>query len=246
MVCSHSLTGVALGEVAQKPRRRGWLRSNRREPSWDAEPVSISGAPGGLYSARVDCFGEISELRLWASRKCVFQIVLDFSVSDGLPQWRSRSIEETVHPMALAAGVVIFASRFGRPGFCHDRWRAALADVHVAALISGLQLAVKPEFHAQSSASHSCLHLRSQNLIAAAGEREGIVVADHPLVYVTENSGQILVCCERSMMIGEVRDRPREMRIPLWPILSLQKRIRVFQRRDLCQTQMLCQTILGC
>src|SRR3569833_968356 len=116
MVCSHSLTGVAPGEVAQKPRRRGWLRSNRREPSWDAEPVSISGAPGGLYSARVHCYGEISELRLWASRKCVFQIVLDFSVSDALPHWRSRSFEESVHPMAQTTNKENKTNRKGRPG----------------------------------------------------------------------------------------------------------------------------------
>src|SRR3982751_3269977 len=167
-----------------KPRRRGWLRSNRREPSCDAEPVSISGAPGGLCSAAVHCFGEISELRLWASKKCVFQIVLDYSVSNALPQWRGRSIEETVHPMALAARVVIFANGFGCPGFCHDRSHAAFADGHVAPVISCLQLAVEPEFHAQSSALHFCLQLRSQNLITAAGVREGIVVADYPLVYV--------------------------------------------------------------
>src|SRR3954447_5877849 len=96
--------------------------------------------------------------------------------------------------MAPAAGVVIFANRFGRPRFCHDRSRTALADVQVAALISCLQLAVEPEFHAHSSAPHPGLHLRSQDLITAAGEREGIVVADHPLVYVAENSSQILVC----------------------------------------------------
>src|SRR5450432_3458369 len=49
-----------------KPRRRGWLRSNRRMPSCDAEPVSLSGAPGGHCRAEAYCFGETPERRLWA------------------------------------------------------------------------------------------------------------------------------------------------------------------------------------
>ena len=49
-----------------KPRRRGRLRSNRRMPSCDAEPVSLSGAPGGHCRAEAYCFGETPERRLWA------------------------------------------------------------------------------------------------------------------------------------------------------------------------------------
>ena len=48
-----------------KPTRRSWLRSNRRMPSCDAEPVSASGAPGGHCRAEANCFGETPERRLW-------------------------------------------------------------------------------------------------------------------------------------------------------------------------------------
>jgi len=63
-----------------KPRRRGWLRSNRRMPSCDAEPVSVSGAPGGHCQAGIHCFGETSELRLWAYKKRAFQMVFALSL----------------------------------------------------------------------------------------------------------------------------------------------------------------------
>ena len=47
------------------------------------------------------------------------------------------------------------------------------------------------------------------------------------------------------MLIGEVRYRPGEMRIPLGPVFALQECVGAFQRRHLRQTQVLHQTILG-
>src|ERR1041385_6157829 len=153
-----------------KPRRRGWLRSNRRMPSCDAEPVRISGAPGGFCRAGIHCFGEISELRLWAQKKRAFEIVFSapLSVSEGLPQRWTRAIKETLHPTTSTSNIVIFANRLTR------RWRhcdfphAALVDRNVAAFITCLQLTVEAEFHAQPLTTHAGLYFGALDLISPA------------------------------------------------------------------------------
>ena len=61
---------------------------------------------------------------------------------------------------------------------------------------------------------------------------------------MTENGGQIQLRRQRPMLVGEVRHGPGEMRIPLRPILALQKRIGAFKSRDFGQTRVLHQTIL--
>lgn len=147
--------------------------------------------------------------------------------------------------IAPPARIVIFANRLAQLRFHLDGPHPALADLQVAALIPCLQFAVQPEFHAQPLAAHPRLHLRLLNLIAAAGERERVVIADHSLFHVTENGGQIQLRRQCSMMIGEVCHRPGEMRIPLRPILRFQKCIGAFQSQNFRQTQVLHQTILG-
>jgi hypothetical protein len=56
-----------VGSASQSRGDGGWLRSNRRMPSCDADPVIVSGAPGGFCRAgMIHCFGRTSERRLWA------------------------------------------------------------------------------------------------------------------------------------------------------------------------------------
>jgi ApbE superfamily uncharacterized protein (UPF0280 family) len=43
------------------------------------------------------------------------------------------------------------------------------------------------------------------DLIAAAGETERVVVADHALFHVAENGGQIQLRRQRPMLVGEIR-----------------------------------------
>src|SRR5262245_6824760 len=103
--------------------------------------------------------------------------------------------------MAPASGIVILAHRLALLRFHRDRPQAALGDLHVAALIPCLQLPVEPKFYACPLATHPWLRLRAQDLIAAAGEREGVVVTDDTLFYMTENGSQIQLLSQRSMMI---------------------------------------------
>ena len=51
--------------------------------------------------------------------------------------------------------------------------------------------AVETEFHSQSLAAHSSLHRGAHDLVAAAGEGESVVVANHAIFDVTEDGGQI-------------------------------------------------------
>ena len=70
------------------------------------------------------------------------------STFDRLPQRRTGAIKETLHPLAAAAGVMIFAN--GSVSF--QLWEngpcAALSDVHITALIARFQLTIQPEFDA--------------------------------------------------------------------------------------------------
>jgi len=149
------------------------------------------------------------------------------SAFDRLPQRRTGAVKETLHPLAAAAGVMIFAN--GSAWFW--RWRngpcTALSDAHVRALIARFQLTIEPEFNAYSLASHSRTHLRAQDLITASGERQRVVVADHTFLDVTKNRSQIQLLGQCPMMIGKLRHRTREMFVPLRPVLRLQKLVGV-------------------
>jgi hypothetical protein len=85
---------------------------------------------------------------------------------------------------------VIFANRLGRLRYRRRRAYAALADLEVAALITRLQFAVQPEFHAHSLAAHARLRLGTRDLVTVAGKRERVVVADDPLLHVAQYRGQ--------------------------------------------------------
>ena len=148
------------------------------------------------------------------------------SVSDRLPQRRTGPVEEALHPTTPPSRIVIFANWLALLRLYSDCPHAALVDLYVAALITRLQFPVEAEFHAQTLAAHSRLYRGALDLIATAGETERIVVADHALFRVTENGGQIQLRRQRPMLVGEVCHGPGEMRIPLRPILFLQKRIR--------------------
>src|ERR1019366_7252778 len=100
-------------------------------------------------------------------------------------------IEEALHPATPASRIVIFANWFALLRLHSDCPHAALADLHVAALITRLQFPVEAEFPPQSRAAHPRLYRGALDLIAAAGETERVVVADHALFHVTENGGQI-------------------------------------------------------
>src|SRR5665811_2537436 len=107
------------------------------------------------------------------------------SVADRLPQRWAGTIEEALHPTTPASRIMIFANLLAHRWFQRDCPHATLADLHVSALIARLQLAVEAEFHAQALAPHTRLHCGANDLIAAAGEGERVVVADHALFHVT-------------------------------------------------------------
>ena len=68
------------------------------------------------------------------------------SVSDRLPQRRAGTIEEALHPTTPPSRIVIFANWFALLRLHSDYPHAAIADLHVAALVAHLQLAVEAEY----------------------------------------------------------------------------------------------------
>ena len=84
----------------------------------------------------------------------------------------------------------------------------------------------------------------ARDLVAPGGEGKRIVVADHALLGMTQDRGQLQLPGQRAMLVGELLNRPRETLIPLRPILCLQKCIGRLAGRDFGQPQQLDQTVL--
>ncbi len=68
-------------------------------------------------------------------------------------------------------------------------------------------------------AAHAGLGLGASDLVPMARQRDRVVVADHTILHVTENGGQIQLRRQRPMLVGKICHRPGEMRIPLRRIL---------------------------
>ena len=99
-----------------------------------------------------------------------------------LPQRRRRAIEETVHPVTLASGIVISPRSFARPGWLLCTvGRSTSADGQVAALIACVQLAIQADLDTHTLPPHSSLDIFARDLKVPAGERERIVIGDDAL-----------------------------------------------------------------
>jgi len=158
MVCSHSSAGVAPGEAPKAEATELAPEASRRRPSrqrlkpgW-SQPVAEEGLPGRhllLVKLPSGGFGPLKER--------AFRMVFSLVLSDQLPQSRSRTLEEALHPRAVASRVVIFAGRFAQDWFWSCPGGVAWGDVEIATLIASLQLPIQPEFHAQALAPHTGL-----------------------------------------------------------------------------------------
>src|SRR5579862_2598258 len=224
MVWSHSRSG-SRPRRCPKPRRRSWLRkqSARGPPTAITIRVVSTGRRRGPFVLVLSplLLVKLSSGGFGASNATTAGPLLPGDpnwvslVVDQLPQRRAGTIEKSIHPLTPTSRIVILAHRLAGLGWNRFQAHAALCDRKVAALITRLQLPIQPQFHAQTLPAHSGLHLRALDLIAVAREGEGVVVADHPLLHVTENCFQIQLRRQRPMMIGEVRHRRCELLIPL-------------------------------
>src|SRR5437773_4480542 len=157
-----------------KPRRRGWLRSNRRKPSCDAEPVSVSGAPGGYcravgpllwWNSRAEALGIRKARTAGPTLPGVSKWFSSLAVKS-FPQRRTGPIKEALHPRTLSAGIVILANGLSRRRWRHGRTRATLCDIQVASLVARVQLSVEPQFHPQPLVPPAAQGMATRNLIA--------------------------------------------------------------------------------
>src|SRR5713226_9557338 len=97
-----------------KPRRRSWLRKQSAQALQTAIKTRVvsTGRRGGP-SWTTSASGETPEPMLWAIRR---EDRATLFVLDQSPQRRARAIEESLHPGAFAACIVILASGFACRG----------------------------------------------------------------------------------------------------------------------------------
>ena len=114
---------------------------------------------------------------------------------------------------------MILADEFVEGWLVSGGTRCAWGDSEIAALIASLQIPIQPQFHTQWLMAHAGLHIFTGDLISLAGKRKGVVVANHALLDVAQDRGQLQLV-QATMLIREARDRLRETCIPLRPILG--------------------------
>jgi hypothetical protein len=190
-----------------KPRRRGWLRSNRRMPSCDAEPVSVSGAPGGYcravgpllwWNSRAEALG-IKSARIAGPILPGVSKWFSSLAAESFPQRRTGPIKEALHPRTLSAGIVILADGLSRRRWRRGRSCPTLCDIQVAPLVARMQLSVEPQFHPQWLVPHTGLGMAARNLIPLPVKGKRVVVGNNTLFDVTQDRGQILsLVCDLS------------------------------------------------
>src|SRR5450755_2329881 len=137
-----------------KPRRRSWLRKQSAQALQTAIKTRVvsTGRRGGP-SWTTSASGETLERRLWAIKKRAPSKFDLLGIADRLPQRGRGTVKETLHPGALAAGVVILARRLARGSRAGRRHAsAALLDGQVAALIASIQRPIQPQLHSQARA----------------------------------------------------------------------------------------------
>src|ERR1700680_141372 len=186
--------------------------------------------------------GETPERRLWAIKRARLPNGVSLVLSDQLPQSRSRTLEEALHPRTLASRVVFCTGLFTQDWFWSGPGGVAWGDVEIATLIASLQLPIQPEFHAQ--APHTGLRLLARDLIALASKRKRIVIGDHTLLDMAQDCGQLLGWAQGAMLVRKILYWARETLVPLRPILVLQKRVGGFEVCNLGQAQLLDQPVL--
>ena len=186
MVCSHSFVGVAPGEAPKAEATELAPEAvGAGPPDSDYNPGSLNRSPRRAFlddkcfwwNFRAEALGHTRE-----DRATLF--VLDQS-----PQRRAGPVEESLHPRAFAACVVVLANRLACRGVERHGWRCAFGDGEVPALMASLQVPIQPQFHAQPLMAHAGLHILPSDLVALARERKRIIVADHARLDVTQDRG---------------------------------------------------------
>src|SRR6266566_1053363 len=123
-----------------KPRRRSWLRKQSAQALQTAIKTRVvsTGRRGGP-SWTTPASGGTPERRLWAlqreARRARPGAQDRVSIAHEFPQRRAGTIEEALHPGALASRVVILTHRFALHRIGRGHRGAALAEAQVAALI---------------------------------------------------------------------------------------------------------------
>ncbi len=81
---------------------------------------------------------------------------------------------------------------------------------HLLPFVTGSQVAVQTQFDAQARSPHSGFYLRASDWLTPSGQREGIVIADHPLFDMVQRSSQIDLRRQWTVQIHHASQRPGE------------------------------------